>query len=135
VNRLVLLLVAASSLAFGGCAAGNPAPPPALSLPPIEITRTGGFAGVHETLSITSDGHWSGSAGTGQLDAAARTRLSSIVVDPAFLAQIAAAKPDRCCDMFQYELRVGDQTYVFGEPDLGPLLTELLALLSDETGF
>jgi hypothetical protein len=138
-NRLVLVLAAAGVLALAGCATADPGPgptpPQGASLPAIEITRTGGFAGVHETLSVGTDGRWAGSAGAGELSPAARARLTAILTDPALPEQIAAAPAGRCCDMFQYELRVGAQTYHFGEPDLGPLLTGLLDVLREQTGF
>jgi hypothetical protein len=37
--------------------------------------------------------------------------------------------------MFQYDLHVGGQHYVFREPELGPLLTELLTMLHEQTDF
>jgi len=141
-RRLVVLLVAVAALILVGCAPAEPVHSPSgpattqdTVLPPIEIIRTGGFGGVHEALSIDSAGAWSGPAGSGRLSDAARERLSQIVADPALPGQVAAAPTGQCCDMFEYELRVGGRTCAFGEPDLGPLLIELLGLLREETGF
>ncbi|MBX6722291.1 MAG: hypothetical protein IRY92_03485 [Dactylosporangium sp.] len=104
-------------------------------LPAIEITRTGGFAGVHQTLTIDNSGAWTGPTGSGRLSDAGRARLAQLVTDPALPRQVAAAPPGQCCDMFDYQLRVDGRTYAFGEPELGPLLVELLRLLHQETGF
>ncbi len=150
-HRLALLLSAVAALALAACSAAGPAPAPTgpaasespttqpgTTMPAIEITRTGGFAGVHETLSVDGDGQWRTSTGGGQLGAAAQARLAELLADPGLLTEIAEAPPGRCCDMFQYTLRIGDpapRALEFGEPDLGPLLLELLALLRAETGF
>jgi hypothetical protein len=140
--RLAVLLVAVAALVPLGCARAEPVTSPTSPattqdtvLPPVEIIRTGGFAGVHEALSIDSSGAWSGPAGSGRLSGAARARLAQILADPALPSEVAAAPTGECCDMFEYELRVGGRTYAFGEPDLGPLLVELLDLLREETGF
>jgi hypothetical protein len=142
VCRLVVLPVAVAALILVGCAPAetvqsptSPATIQDIALPPIEIIRTGGFAGVHQALSIDSAGAWSGPAGSGRLSDAAQAQLAQIVADPDLPGEAAAATTGQCCDMFEYELRVGGQTYAFGEPDLGPLLIELLGLLREETGF
>jgi len=141
-RRLFVLLVAAATLALTACASppaplGDPSQSARtqVALPALDIVRTGGFAGVNETLSIDSSGAWSGPRGDGQLSVTARTRLAQILADPALPGQVAAAPTGGCCDMFQYALEVGDRTYAFGEPELGPLLVELLDLLRQETGF
>lgn len=157
-RRFLVLPIAVAALVLVGCAPVGPvqspssiptpgtgevgahsptsptsAPDPVL--PAIEITRTGGFAGAHQTLTIDSSGAFSGPTGSGRLSEAGRARLAQIVTDPALPGQVAAAPPGQCCDMFDYQLRVGGRTYAFGEPELGPLLAELLRLLHEETGF
>jgi hypothetical protein len=144
--RRFVLATAVITLALAGCTTAGPttvptnaattaASQPAPTLSPVEIIRTGGFGGVHQSLSVDSDGRWRSDVGSGQLSAHARSRVAAILLDPALRSQVASATPDQCCDMFQYELCVNGHTYRFGEPKLGPLLTELLLLLRDETGF
>lgn len=143
-RKLLMLLVTACAVAVAGCATatGNPSPPtlaPTLALQPVEITRTGGIAGVHETLQISTDGHWSYDgtmpATEGELPASARTRLAELLADPRLPAEVAAASPGQCCDRFEYELRVGDQSYQFSEADTGPVLRDLIGLLHEHTDF
>jgi hypothetical protein len=111
------------------------------ALQPMAIIRTGGFAGVHETLEIDGDGRWTysdgrGASRAGQLDEAARTRLATIQADPGLAAEIARIPDIGCCDQFDYELRISERTYTFEDlGDIGPLLRELLELLRAQTGY
>jgi len=145
-RKLLMLLVTAFAVAVAGCAttAGSPSPsvPPTLpgqTLPPVEITRTGGIAGVHETLQIGADGHWTYDgtmpATEGQLSESVRARLAELLADPRLPTEVAAARPGQCCDRFEYELRVGDRSYEFSEADAGPVLRDLIGLLHEHTDF
>jgi hypothetical protein len=146
-RRLVLLLVAAGLLAVAGCATTgggpttSPTPTPPPTLQPMTLVRTGGFAGVHDTLQIDADGGWnisgrSSATSDGQLDGPARARLAEIQADPALPAEIAGLPRHGCCDQFNYDLRIGAQSYSFeGWGDYGPLMAELFDLIQEQTDF
>jgi hypothetical protein len=108
---LFLLLVA-----LVGCARSN-GTPTASTAPPRDVTvtvhRTGGIAGLDDTVTVEPDGRWTAtsrraSARSGQLTDAQRDRLRALTSDPR-LAGEAGASPGRtrCADTFNYTVTVG----------------------------
>lgn len=112
-----LLTVAACSSRGSGPAA--PGPPPGTSAgagsPRITVQRTGGLAGVQETVVVAPDGAWTASGGAGagrggRLTAAQLAGIRTLAADPR-LAGEAARTPERtrCSDAFEYVLTVGSE--------------------------
>lgn len=114
---------------LGGCssAAGGPAaaasgPATAVtsaasqearSLPQITVERSGGFAGVRDTVAVTAQGAWTttnraGSQTGGRLSAAQMAEISALVADPRIAVE-AQRTPgqSQCRDAFNYVLTVG----------------------------
>lgn len=130
----------APSVATRG-AAPDPGSPPRITL-----RRTGGLAGVFQTLVVRPDGVWAwtdgrgGSGATpqpagqqGRLNAAQRAELARLAARPELAAE-ARLKPGpaKCADGFDYLLAVGRLTVVWGEcgsasPPTAVAMTELLA--------
>lgn len=79
---------------------------------PITITRTGGFAGVRDTLTIDPSGAWtsqsrSSTDATGQLSASALDQLRTLAADPHVAVEAAApTQPAQCADGFHYTVGV-----------------------------
>jgi hypothetical protein len=144
-RRLVMLLLAASLLTLAGCAKSGTTPGAdtgGINLPPMTISRTGGIAGVMDTLQIEPNGQWSltsrgSTPEAGQLDVQAADQITELLANPGLDAEIAAAAPNsQCADQFRYRVRLSGREFAFDDcGNVGPLLTDLLGILRAETGF
>ena len=152
---LLLVLVVAGCGAPGGAAPGGPAPGgPAPGGPaagttathpyPLTISRTGGFAGVDESITVRSDGGWSYSANRGKptaqgtLPAPDLAKVTQTLSDPAFGLDVRPHKQNGvCADGFTYSVSIGPETSTFDECGEGdrPLFTALLTVLRQNTPF
>lgn len=110
----------------------------------IVLTRTGGFAGRGDTVTVEPDGRWTavdraGSRRTGRLDRADLDRLRRLVADPRLPAEAGRANVDTACrDAFTYRLTVGtvETGYVDCPADgaLPEVTSSVVALLERATG-
>ena len=152
---LLLVLVVAGCGAPGGAAPGGPAPGgPAPGGPgagttathpyPLTISRTGGFAGGDESITVRSDGGWSYSANRGKptaqgtLPAPDLAKVTQTLSDPAFGLDVRPHKQNGvCADGFTYSVSIGPETSTFDECGEGdrPLFTALLGTLHQQTPF
>lgn len=117
------------------------APPTAPgSLPRITVRRTGGFAGVEQTLVVRPDGQWAwggadagGAPRGGRLTAAQRRELARLAGLPVLAAEARQkARPPQCADGFAYRLTVGSLTVSWVDcdrvtPPTAVAITDLLA--------
>ncbi|MET7470191.1 hypothetical protein ACFYON_11445 [Micromonospora sp. NPDC005686] len=140
--------VAALLVPIAGCARTD-APPvitdgPSPLAAEVVLVKSGGIAGVKDTVTVRPDGQWTktdrtGAAQEGRLATADLTRLQQLTTDPRLAAETAETKgPDNCADGFTYRLTVGPaQT---GYVDCGaaarpPAVTaQVVELLGDATG-
>jgi hypothetical protein len=109
----------------------------------ITVTRTGGFAGVMQSVAISPDGSWvytdqrSGKVERGQLTAAQRQELAGLVGDPALGGEARrSSAPGACNDAFVYTVAVGEFTFRYeqcGSPSNRPLTDRVLALVAAAT--
>ncbi|WP_433388182.1 hypothetical protein [Micromonospora sp. KLBMP9576] len=98
-------------------AAGPTLPPPTTgsgaSAVRVVLTRSGGFAGRGDTLTVEPDGRWTavdraGSRRTGRLSDADLDRLRRLVADPALAAEAGSPPAGTACqDAYSYQLTVG----------------------------
>jgi hypothetical protein len=115
------------------------ATPPALAQPRVMVSRSGGIAGVADTITVEPAGQWTrtGRAGerrSGQLTDDQRARLSDLATDPRLVAESAGSRaPTKCRDAFNYALEVGSihVNYVdcpadAGRPDVAMSIVDLL---------
>ncbi|MFD2766593.1 protealysin inhibitor emfourin [Micromonospora eburnea] len=109
----------------------------------VVLTRSGGFAGLDDTVTVTPDGHWTkvdraGATRSGQLDPGDLDRLRQLTADRRLLAEATATDPvSTCADAFTYRLTVGAVTtsYVDCPTEHPPATTtavvELLTQVTD----
>ncbi|MCW3839206.1 hypothetical protein ONA70_03725 [Micromonospora yasonensis] len=94
----------------------------------VVLTKSGGFVGLMDTLTVRPDGRWtkvdrSDNRRTGQLTAADLDRLRQLTADPRLTAEATATGPaTTCADAFTYRLTVGPTTtgYVDCPPEATP---------------
>lgn len=92
-------------------------PRPVLTPEGVTLVKTGGIAGITETIVVKSDGTWSrkadrgGPATTGKLTAAQMAALQRLVADPRLEAEASPTTtgPGRCSDAFVYVLTAGSR--------------------------
>jgi hypothetical protein len=142
----LVMLVTVGGLVAGCAGVGSPdetsVTPPAV---PISITRTGGIAGVNQTIQIGTDGTWTytdnrkNQRETGTLGADQRLQVLRFVTDPAFAAQLSkAAKPDSgCADGFHYTISTGGESSSFEDcgTDDRPTVKAAIAAITEATAF
>jgi hypothetical protein len=140
------ILVTFGGLAAGCAGSGSPGEtsvtPPAV---PISITRTGGIAGVNQSIQIATDGTWTytdnrkNQRETGALTADQRLQVLRFVKDPAFAEQLAkAAKADSgCADGFHYTISTGGESTSFEDcgTDDRPTVKAAIAAITEATAF
>jgi hypothetical protein len=158
----VLVIVGGLVAGCGGQAAGakgettvtptqiaTPVPtsvPTAVATPvPVSVTRTGGIAGVNQTIDIAPDGNWvytdkrSNRTETGTLATAQRLLVLRFVTDPAFVDELTnGATPDpRCADGFRYTINTGGESGSFDDcgPDGPPVVKAAIAAITEATPF
>jgi hypothetical protein len=109
-------------------------------LPSLTITRTGGFAGVNQSLAITPGGAWtytdkkSGATATGQFTPTQLTQFAQLALDPRIATELAQSPTSVCADAFDYELTVGTVKAAFEDcTQSRPAVQSLLAFLTDTT--
>lgn len=142
------LLVAIGGVAAGcGGSSGEPGEtsvtPAAV---PVSITRTGGLAGVNQSIEIAADGTWvytdnrRNQTENGSLAPDQRIQVLRLVADPAFTEQLTkAAKPDPgCADGFHYTIRAGGgetRSFVDCGADDIPAVEAAIAAVTEATPF
>ncbi len=115
VGLAVLLLLTGCSSADGGT---DPAPQTSTKEPvTVVVARTGGFAGVMDTITVRPDGSWTHPTGltvTGKVDPAKFATLQQLATDPRLVAEAATtAAPTQCSDAFDYTVTAGALTVTF----------------------
>lgn len=111
---LVLLLTGCASTT-GGPGDSPSASSPAVSAVAITVEKTGGIAGIRDTIQIDSVGSWTrsdktGKTTSGQLTAAQIAQLQTLAADPKLATEAAAAAqaaPTKCNDTFNYTISAG----------------------------
>jgi len=122
----------------------SPAPSRSAANEAVTLVRSGGLAGLAETITVQPDGRWKlGNGGsverTGRLSAAQASRLQALVADPRLAAEAerGLSTTSRCNDAFTYLLIVDHQMVKYEEcpgQDEPPKVTmEIVALLRDAT--
>lgn len=104
------------------------------------MVRTGGFAGVQDTLVVQPDGRWrrtrrTAAAASGQLTAPQREELRRLAADPRLAAEATRTRPPtRCRDAFSYTVTVAGTTVGYvdcpADPDRPAAAVEVVRLLT-----
>lgn len=107
----------------------------------VVLTRSGGFAGNRDTVTVEPDGRWTttdraGATRAGRLDPAALDRLR-MLVGPATRGGAGTPSDDGCADTYRYQLTVGTTRVDWTDCPTGPqppaATQELAALLLKTT--
>lgn len=148
---LVALLAVAGLLAGCGGVTVNepPAAPssaaPVTTMPPagpmtITLTRTGGIAGVQETVVIDAAGNWTytdkrkGQSQKGTFTPAQLAQLAQFAADPQLRDQVRGGATSVCNDAFNYLLTIGGQTYRFDDCGQSrPAVQAILGVIAEAT--
>jgi hypothetical protein len=109
----------------------------------LTVRRTGGIAGVNQTLTVEVDGSWvytdarRPAREAGRLTPAQRDRLQQLLASPALADEILSPRSadPGCADGFRYTLSFGRTSVDRSDcGDLeGPTLTEIVTLLAGAT--
>jgi hypothetical protein len=87
-------------------------PRPGASVEGVQLVKTGGIAGVNETIEVKPDGVWHHIDGkrdttrSGKLTAAQMAELQRLLTDPKLLAEGGKVGTGHCSDAFEYLLIV-----------------------------
>lgn len=119
------------------------ATPPAPAQPRVVVSRSGGIAGVADTITVEPAGQWTrtgriGERRSGLLIDDQRTRLSGLAADPRLIVESAASRaPTKCRDAFSYALEVGsihvDYVDCPSDPDRPEVAMSIVDLLTEAT--
>lgn len=108
----------------------------------LTVTRTGGIAGVRQTLAVTADGSWvytdgkTGATDRGMFTADQRTAVVQMLSNPALLAQLSQRPTNAVCnDGFVYTVSLGTEQFSFTDCGGNGLPKQLIAALSAATPF
>jgi hypothetical protein len=151
-RKLFATVLLTGALVLAGCSTATPTPTPTTSAPvaglitPISVTRFGGIAGQHQSVSIQADGAWSytdsktGQTSHGQLTAAQASALEATLTAPALTKALASVNPTaiaQCADGFEYMLQFSAiDTFTFVDcGGMDPALTAVIAALKADTPF
>jgi hypothetical protein len=116
-------------------------PNPSARAIPVTITRSGGFAGRTETISVRADGSWtrdgSGSRPSGRLTAGQRSSLLTLLNDPRLAAESGVHDRQGCADAYRWTVasRSTEVSYSDCLPaaDRPPVATSVVNLLDTAT--
>jgi len=106
----------------------------------ITLTRSGGIAGVHETIVIDTSGNWTytdqrkAQSQKGTFTPAQLAQLAQLATDPRLAQEMGGGGTSVCNDAFQYALTIGGQMYRF--EDCGqsrPAVQAILGVIAEAT--
>ena len=91
----------------------------------VVVARTGGFAGVMDTITVSGDGSWTHPTAltvNGKLEPAEVAKLQKLATDPRLAAEAAATgAPTMCNDAFDYTVTAGPVTVSFTDCPSDPV--------------
>lgn len=110
----------------------------------VTLVKTGGFAGLTETITVQPNGKWKKDNGrttnrTGALSAAQVSRLQALLADPQLAAEAKQRPPgtNTCNDTFSYVLMVDYQVIKYeecpGQAKPPKVTMEIVAFLQEAT--
>jgi hypothetical protein len=138
----ILCAGALFALVLSGCASTGGPPGPAAStpgpagvVPPITVIRTGGIAGVHDTLHVDATGAWTltnkaGVTKNGTFTAADLAALAPLASDPRLLTEATVPPPaTKCRDAFNYAVAIAGMHISYTDCPTDPTPEATVALV------
>ncbi|HEX6681729.1 MAG TPA: hypothetical protein VF062_03000 [Candidatus Limnocylindrales bacterium] len=124
---------------------GKPTPSPVLTgagALTVTITKTGGIAGVNDTLTIDPQGSYTRTSRTGKrtgrLTPDQLATLATLATDPRLLAEATTPQsPSNCADAFQYTVQVGPTAVRYTDcgAETPPATAALVQFLEQATSY
>ena len=120
-------------------------PPPVTgggALGRVTVSRSGGIAGVMQTVRLEADGSWTytdrrkGNSRSGRLTDGQRQQLLGLLAAPGFAREARMNPAGGCADAFVYAIQVGDVVARFddcGTTNQQPTLAAIIDLVVDAT--
>lgn len=150
---LLLAALAAPTALLAGCGQGGSGSTPGasasdtadsapVSAPTITLTRTGGLAGVNESIEISTDGGWTytdhrkGTSESGKLTDAQRADLANLALNPDLVTEAQQEPPGKCADAFVYSVNVAGLAVSFEHCESSakrPVLDAVIELVTSAT--
>ena len=136
--RSIAIAIVACLLVFGAGCGDDEAPEDPTEPATITYSRSGGVAGIDETLTVRPDGSGEferGSAGDSpvdrfQLEPSRHEELTEVVGELDFAA-LDAGQSATCADCFIYEISYGDSTLTADDVTAKPELRRALSALNE----
>ncbi|MEX0173157.1 hypothetical protein [Streptomyces sp. LMG1-1-1.1] len=102
----------------------------------VEVTVTGGLAGIHNRLVVRYDGTWTSTSGakpprTGHMTAAATAELRAALEDPAYARVPARPTGNPIPDGFEYRVTHHHRLVIAGDGERPPALRRVFAALPE----
>jgi hypothetical protein len=124
----------------GTTSSADPQPPAAFD--GVQLVRSGGIAGITETITIRTNGTWDrittkGAKSNGKVAPAKLAQLAKLAADPRLQTEAGRAQPGRnkCNDTFSYLLIVGYRMIRYEQcpsnGDKPPATIEMIGLVED----
>lgn len=121
---------------------GNPGTSPAANLT-ITIRKSGGIAGVNETLVVDAQGRWTRTTktgtSTGQLKPEQVAQAAKLATDPRLITEAQTKQTTAgCADAFVYAVTISSMTITYSDCGSGsppPATTELVRFLEQATSY
>ena len=141
---LAVLVLAGCGAQDGGAAPTRTPPPETSAAAPVTVTRTGGLAGVNQSIALSPDGSWVYTDGRrnqterGTLTDAQRAQVLQLLASPAFAQALSgrATTTAVCNDGFEYTISYGSARFAFTDCGQADAPVEaVLAALTDATPF
>ena len=109
----------------------------------ITIRKSGGIAGVNETLVVDAQGRWTRTTktgtSTGQLTQAQLAQAAKLATDPRLIAEAQTKQSTAgCADAFVYAVTIQSVTITYSDCGSGsppPATTELVRFLEQATAY
>lgn len=121
----------------------SPGTPPSAVVPiTVTIRKSGGIAGINETLVVDAQGNWTRTTrnGTksGKLTPQELAQAAKLATDPRLLTEAQTPQPTtNCADAITYAVVIGAATVTYSDCGTGsppPATTELVRYLEQVTG-
>ena len=106
---------------------------------PVSVSRTGGIAGIKETITVDATGKWTKAGNSGRLTVEQSQQLQQLAANPNLVREAGETRAQtKCADAFNYTVTAGSVTvqYVDGPTDGPPpaVASQIVSLVTTAAG-